>query len=149
MNQKLSVIFLILLFLQSFMGISANEIKQKEENMSDKIKITIGSKVFIATLDENDTVKELKKMLPLTLNMNELNGNEKYFDFSQNLPTNSSKPKTIHSGDLMIWGSNTLVLFYKTFSTPYSYTKIGHIDDLNGLEEALGFDEVTIIFESK
>jgi hypothetical protein len=149
MNQKLSVIFLILLFLQSFMGISANEIKQKEENMSDKIKITIGSKVFIATLDENETVKEFKKMLPLTLNMNELNGNEKYFNFSQNLPTNSSKPKTIHSGDLMIWGSNTLVLFYKTFSTPYSYTKIGHIDDLNGLEEALGFDEVTIIFESK
>ena len=149
MNRKLSIIFLILLFLQSFMGISANEIKQKEENMSDKIKITIGSKVFIATLDENDTVKELKKMLPLTLNMNELNRNEKYFDFSQNLPTNSSKPKTIHSGDLMIWGSNTLVLFYKTFSTPYSYTKIGHIDDINGLEEALGFDEVTIIFESK
>ncbi|QKF67851.1 cyclophilin domain-containing protein [Arcobacter venerupis] len=149
MKRKLSVIFLILLFSQSFMGISANEIKQKEENMSDKIKITIGSKVFIATLDENETVKELKKMLPLTLNMNELNGNEKYFDFSHNLPTNSSKPKTIHSGDLMIWSSNTLVLFYKTFPTPYSYTKIGHIDDLNGLEEALGLDEVTIIFESK
>jgi hypothetical protein len=131
------------------MGISANEIKQKEESMSDKIKITIGSKVFIATLEENDTVKELKKMLPLTLNMNELNGNEKYFDFSQNLPTNSSKLKTIHSGDLMIWGSNTLVLFYKTSPSPYSYTKIGHIDDLDGLKEALGFDDITIIFESK
>lgn len=149
MKQRLSVVFLILLFLQSFMGMYANEIKQEEENMSDKIKITIDSKVFIATLDENDTVKELKKMLPLTLNMNELNGNEKYFNFSHNLPTNSSKPKTIHSGDLMIWGSNTLVLFYKTFSTPYSYTKIGHIDDLNGLEEALGLGNVIIIFESK
>lgn len=149
MNQKLSVIFSLLLFLQSFMTISANEIKQKDEDMGNKLTITIGQKEFVATLEENETVKELKKMLPLTLNMNELNGNEKYFDFSQNLPTNSSKPKTIHSGDLMIWGSNTLVLFYKTFSTPYSYTKIGHIDDLNGLEEALGFDEVTIIFESK
>jgi hypothetical protein len=64
-------------------------------------------------------------MLPLTLDMSELNGNEKLFRFSKSLPTNASNPKTIHAGDLMLWQNNTLVLFYETFSTSYSYTRIG------------------------
>jgi len=38
----------------------------------------------------------------------ELNGNEKKYDLSKSLPTNSIKPNTINSGDLMIWGDTTL-----------------------------------------
>jgi hypothetical protein len=79
--------------------------------------------------------------------MRELNGNEKYFDLPNNLPTNASNPGTIQTGDLMLYGSNTLVLFYKTFSTSYNYTRLARIDNPSGLATALGSGNITVKFE--
>ncbi len=132
---------------------STNEIGQT--NNSDittntdtlKMKITIGSTVFTATLNSSATATAFKAMLPMTIIMTELNRNEKYFDLANGLPTNPSNPGSIQNGDLMIYGSNTLVLFYKTFSTSYSYTHLGRIDDTAGLVAALGAGSVTVKME--
>jgi hypothetical protein len=120
---------------------------QTSELMKDTIKIIIGRNNFTAILESNAAANEFKKMLPLTINMQDLNSNEKFFDFSDNLPSNASNPRTINSGDLMLWGSNTLVLFYKTFNTSYSYTRLGKIENPNGLIQALGSGNVTVTFE--
>lgn len=114
---------------------------------SNKIKIVVGTRTFTATLSDNATATAFKAFLPMTIAMNELNNNEKFYDLPKNLPTNASVPTSIQSGDLMMYGANTLVLFYKGFNTTYSYTKLGKIDDVSGLVAALGKSEMKVTFE--
>lgn len=123
------------------------ETQNNNADMRNKLKITVGPKTFSATLLDNATATALKKLLPMTVEMTELNSNEKYFRLPSNLPANASNPETIQVGDLMLYGSNTLVLFYESFSTAYTYTKIGRIDDASGLAAALGEGNVKVSFE--
>ena len=131
-------------------GASPDELTAKEDTtMSHKINIAVNNQSFTATLFDNDTAGAFIKMLPLTIDMIELNGNEKYYDLPNSLPVNASNPGTIQNGDIMLFGSRTLVLFYQTFSTSYRYTKLGQVDDPAGLEAALGPGNVTVTFEEK
>lgn len=111
------------------------------------MKIKIGSQVFVAVLHDNPTAKKVKSLLPFTLKMKELNNNEKYADIPGDLKTNPINPGKIEIGDIMIYDTNTLVLFYKSFRTEYSYTKIGQIKDPDGLAAALGSTDLVISFE--
>ena len=103
------------------------------EEVISSVKIIIDGKEYIINLEDNETVKSLINLLPLELNMSELNGNEKYIYLDSTLPTNSYSPKKINAGDVMLYGNDCLVIFYKSFDTSYSYTKIGHIDNLPNL----------------
>lgn len=123
------------------------ENNSNENAMSSKIKIKINSQTFTATLLDNNSTRAFIKTLPMTISMKELNADEKYHDLQESLPTNAFNPRTIQAGDLMLFGSRTLVLFYKTFSTSYSYTRLGRIDDISGLVTALGSKNVTVTFE--
>ena len=111
------------------------------------INIIIGSKTFTATLADSETGEAFATLLPLTVTMNELNGNEKYHYLSSSLPTSAYQPGTIHAGDLMLYGNNCVVLFYETFNSSYSYTRLGAIDNPSGLAEALGVGNVSVRFE--
>ncbi len=111
------------------------------------INIIIGSKTFTATLADSETGEAFAALLPLSVTMNELNGNEKYHYLSTSLPTAAYQPGTIHAGDLMLYGNNCVVLFYETFNTSYSYTRLGAIDNPSGLAEALGVGNVSVRLE--
>lgn len=122
-------------------------LQNDNSNMNSTLKLTIGQTNFTATLEDNATVKELQSLLPMTLQMDELNGNEKYCYLSSSLPTAASRPGTIHAGDIMLYGSSCIVIFYKTFSSGYSYTRIGHIDNVDQLAQAVGSGSVSVRFE--
>ncbi len=121
------------------------ETNEKESSLNEEInsvKVTINDKKYIIQLEDNETAKSFVNLLPQEYDMSELNGNEKYVYLNNTLPTNASNPKRINSGDVMLYGNNCLVIFYKSFDTSYSYIKIGHIDNL----ENLGNNWVTAIF---
>ncbi len=123
------------------------KLETRTDTLSNQLMITIGSRTFDATLLDNPTVTEFKSRLPLTITMSELNGNEKLYRFSTDFPVNPSNPGTINTGDLMVYGSNTVVLFYEGLNTSYSYTRMGKIDDPTGLRNALGTGNVTVTFK--
>jgi hypothetical protein len=140
-----------LMCIQLFACKKNNDVTNSRDNIlktdSMKIKIIVATQIFTATIYKNATSATFITKLPLTINMTELNGNEKYFDLPDALPKNASNPGTIIPGDLMLYGSNTLVLFYKTFSTAYKYSPIGRIEDPSRLADALGSGNVIVKFE--
>lgn len=78
--------------------------------------------------------------------MSELNGNEKYADLPTTMPTAARNPGPIVAGDLMLYGSRTLVMWYEDYSTSYTYTRIGLIEDAGGLAAAVGQGGVAVGF---
>lgn len=113
-----------------------------------KLNVTAKGKTFHAYLSDIVAAEAFAKLLPLTLDMSELNGNEKYAYLGGTLPSNAERPGRIEAGDVMLYGTDCVVIFYESFDTPYSYTRIGRISDPEGLKEALGKGSVSVRFES-
>ena len=134
--RKLIIVLICSIFILT--GCVNNSTKhEKDTEESDvrvsELKVTINDKEYIIELENNDTVNEFIKILPQEFIMDELNGNEKFVYMNNSLTTNSYNPNHIVKGDVMLYGNNCLVIFYKSFDTSYSYTKIGHITDLDNL----------------
>ncbi len=116
------------------------------DTMDINITLTINGTSFAVTLEDNEAARAFAARLPLTLDMSELNGNEKYFYLDDSLPTASYRPGTIRTGDLMLYGSSCVVLFYQTFTSGYSYTRLGRVTNPEGLAAALGSGDVRVSF---
>lgn len=112
---------------------------------SQKMNIQIDNKTFTVIVENNKTVKELYQKLPITLEMSDLNNNEKYCYLNFTLSTDSKSVKNIKKGDVMLFGNSCLVIFYKSFTTSYSYTKIGHIENPADIETALGKKDIKVV----
>jgi hypothetical protein len=123
-------------------GMSASAASSEKSTM----RMTIGERRFTITLADNPATHALVAQLPLTLDMSELNGNEKHALLPKALPTEASRPGTIHSGDLMLFGADTLVVFYSSLKSSYAYTRLGRVDDPAALASALGRRNVRVVF---
>lgn len=123
------------------------KIEGDQSNMTqekNKINIRINGIDYSATLEDNDTAHEFLNKLPITITLTELNGNEKYYYFDETFTSHPTKIEQIHTGDLMLYGNDCFVLFYETFQTSYSYTKIGKMDDPENLKNNVGTGSVEI-----
>ena len=144
-NYTLLITLCSLLFLGC--GENSQATSVGEEKILNTIKISVRDKKFSARLEENTSARAFSEMLPLEIEMNELNGNEKYFYLDKDLPSNAERVGKIHAGDLMLFGSNCVVIFYKDFSTSYSYTRLGKIKNPEGLLDAVGNGNISVKFE--
>ena len=109
------------------------------------IVVSVGGKSFTAKVEDSETGRAVVAKLPLTLSMTELNGNEKYC-YGVSLPTASRYYSTIEAGDLMLYGSNCVVLFYGA-AGGYSYTRIGRLTSTAGLVSAVGNGSASVTFD--
>ena len=139
--------FLLIICAALLMTSCGESSEVQEVKTLNAIKITVGGKTFAATLENNPAARAFAENFPLEVDMNELNGNEKYFYLDRDLPSNSEHVGKIHAGDLMLFGSNCVVIFYKDFSTSYNYTRLGKLEDAADLEKVLGAGNVRVKFE--
>ena len=161
MNRKIiglivGIVFLILIiwvvisFFHDSLSSHDNDINEdrKEGEVMDEfvsnINIEINGVTYTASLEDNETSRELLNRLPLTITMNELNGNEKYTYFEDSFVSSPASVGGIEAGDIMLYGDDCLVIFYDTFDTNYRYTRIGKIDDVSTLKENLGFGDISV-----
>lgn len=108
--------------------------------------MTIAEQRFAITLADTETARAFAVMLPLSIDMPDLNSNEKHAELPRALPTSAIRPGMIRNGDLMLYGARTLVLFYLTFDSIYRYTPLGRVDDPSGLAQALGSGTARVTF---
>ena len=120
------------------------EIITTPQEQSMTIRITVGSHVFKADIADSETGRAFIGKLPLTLDMSELNGNEKYC-YGVSLPKADTYYASIAAGDLMLYSGSCLVLFYGP-AGGFSYTRIGRLASTEGLKEALGTGRVNVSF---
>ena len=122
------------------------DIQNGAEEAVMNMKVQVGDAVFSATLEENEAVASFVEMMrenPVSIQMSDYSGFEKVGSLGTNLPASNSQTTT-HAGDIVLYNGNQIVIFYG--SNSWSYTRLGHVDDLTGWEEALGSGDVTVTF---
>lgn len=101
------------------------------------ITISIGQERFSVSLEDNQAIKELVEMLgkaPLTMEVEDYGGFEKVGNLGRPL-TSSDQKMTTQNGDIVLYNSRQLVLFYG--SNSWAYTKIGNVTNKEGWKHAL------------
>ena len=134
---RLLVIALALLVM-SCGGDEAQAQTIKEEDMTEKMYITIGNQTLPVTLVKNNATEALMAALaanPITYEADDYGGFEKVGALGMSLPT-SNQQLTTQAGDVILYSGNQIVLFYG--SNSWSYTRLGRID-YESLEQLKSF----------
>lgn len=130
------------------LGAWAEGIAQDTEN-SDRLRVAINLNdvEFHATFYNNPSAQAIIAQMPFTLDMSDYGAQEKIAGLTFDLPSASTQvPSHMNTGDIYLYSSNNLVLFYTSFANAYPYVPVGYVEDTAGLVEALGSGNVTVTF---
>ena len=128
----------IALLVMSCGGDEAQAQTVKEEDMTEKLYITIGNQTLPVTLVKNNATEALMAALaanPITYEADDYGGFEKVGALGMSLPTNNQQ-LTTQAGDVILYSGNQIVLFYG--SNSWSYTRLGRIE-YESLEQLKSF----------
>ena len=113
-----------------------------EQNKEMTMKLMIDNTVVPVSWEQNPSTEELKKMLPLTINMSMYGGFEQVGSIGHSL-TRNDKQTTTQYGDIVLYAGDKIVIFYG--SNSWSYTRLGHIDlSQEKMTDLLSHGDVTI-----
>ena len=144
----LTVLIVLGVCIYVIMHIVENHKLEAEKQMVDSIgdlgtiKVSVNGRTYDAKVESNTTAKEFLNILPISLTMNDSDGNRKYSYMYSGLTTSSSKTKNFQAGDIALSGTSTIVVFYKSTNSSGKFIKLGHIDDFPDL----GSGSATISF---
>jgi flavodoxin len=111
-----------------------------------EMEMLIGDKKVPAVWEENTSVAELEKLLPLTISMSMYGGFEQVGPIGQSITSNDSQTTT-SPGDIVLYSGNQIVVFYG--SNSWAYTKLGHIDlSREEMRDLLANGDVTITIQN-
>lgn len=115
-------------------------VPQEEETL---LYIQVGDTTLTAILEDNPSAEALAALLeegPVTLEAENYGGFEKVGALPETLPQNDAR-LTAGPGDVMLYRGDSVVLFYG--SNTWSYTKLAHITDTDGLKDVLSGGETS------
>ena len=113
------------------------------------LELKIEDSILNVTWENNSSVDALKALAnnELIISMHKYSNFEQVGSIGNTLPSNDKRINTI-PGDIVLYSSNQLVIFYG--SNTWEYTKLGHINlSEEELEELLGNNDVTIKIKTK
>lgn len=128
---------------------TTTEPKEDDQYMNKTIELKIGNTIVDVNWLDNDSVKALKELAKdgLTINMSMYGGFEQVGSLGKYI-TSSDTSITTTPGDIVLYSSNQIVIFYG--SNTWSYTKLGHISlTKSELTDLLGDEDVIITLSLK
>ena len=130
-------------------GVAAPSLSGKEAEMHETgaASLLVGSKAYALKWADTEAAAELRQQLPLAKTFTELNGNEKYYKLPKHLTAADEDVREIHKGDVMLFDSQYVVVFYQDFQTTYRYTRLGHVEAADDLDAALGAGDVFLTLQ--
>ena len=111
------------------------------------MKLAIDKTEVPVTWEDNPSVTELKKHLPLTVQMSKYGGFEQVGSIGRSI-VRDDKETTTNYGDIVLYAGNKIVIFYG--SNSWAYTPLGHINlSRQKITKLLSNGDVTVTLTAK
>ena len=112
----------------------ATDIEHRQESQTEPTLTEQGAKLMVlsingtevpVTWEENPSVADLQKYLPLTIQMSQYGGFEQVGSIGRSIVMDD-KQITTNYGDIVLYAGDKIVIFYG--SNSWAYTRLGHVN---------------------